>query len=84
MCADCKIQLFKFLPTYEHNKFELKVTCPQCGKVTKVHRNDKDMLWDLPAKDKAWRQAYPIEIVPAKVDSTDDIDSVEDDVILGG
>jgi RNase P subunit RPR2 len=84
MCADCKIQLFKFLPTYEHNRFELKVTCPQCGKTTKVHRNDKSILYDVPAKDKAWREKYPMEVVPPKLDTTDDIDDTEDDVIIGG
>lgn len=84
MCADCKIQLFKFLPTYEHNRFELKVACPQCGKTTKVHRNDKSILYDVPAKDKAWREKYPMEVIPPKLDTVDDIDATDDDVVIGG
>lgn len=80
MCDTCKIQLFKFLPTYDHNKFDLKIYCPQCGKYTRVHRVEKSILWDLPAKDKAWREKYPMEIIPAKNNVAVD---EEDEMVIG-
>lgn len=83
MCVDCKIQLFKFLPTYEHTRFDLKIYCPQCNKYTKVHRDSKDILYDIPAKDKAWRTKYPMEIEQARTETSDEIDIVDDEMIIG-
>lgn len=84
-CEECKVLVMRFLPVHEHTKFKVECKCSQCGKMIRVHREDKDIFFDLPAKDREWRRKYPAEIVQAKINTTtDDIDSEDDEVIIGG
>ncbi len=83
-CDSCKVMVMRFAPVHEHTKFDLKCQCSQCEKIIRVHRESKDVLFDLPAKDKSWRVKYPVEIVQSRQTTTDEIDTEDDEVIIGG
>lgn len=83
-CDDCKVMIMRFLPVHDHTKFDIKCVCSQCGKVTRVHREAKEVLFDLPTKDRQWRAKYPVEVVQAKKDAVDEIDNEEDELLIGG
>lgn len=82
-CPKCTVMVFRFLPVHEHTAFEIKCKCSQCGEMVRIKREDKDIFVDLAPKDRDWRKQFPVEIVPVKKDTTDDIDAVDDEMIIG-
>lgn len=83
-CPDCKVMIFRFSPVQDHTKFEIKCTCSQCKKVVRVHREEKDILFDLPAKDREWRKKYPYAVELPKVTAVDEVDTEDDELRIGG
>ncbi len=82
-CPDCNILVMRFAPLVEHTKFEIKCQCSQCKKIIKVHREEKDILFDIPVKDREWRKKYAYAVEMPKKDSSDEIDSEDDEMVLG-
>lgn len=83
-CDNCKVMIMRFAPVHEHTKFDLKCQCSQCKKIIRIHREERDVLFDLPAKDRPWRAKYPVEVVQSKQVTTDEVDTEEDEMIIGG
>lgn len=85
-CPDCKIMIFRIWPVQDHTKFDVKCECSQCKKMVRVHREERDMFFDLPVKDRQWREKYKYEVIQPKsaVNENDSIDIEDDELRLGG
>lgn len=83
-CKDCNILVIRFLPLTEHTKFKIEAQCSQCKKIIKIHREERDILFDLPARDREWRKRYPTTVIQSASDVTDELIDEDDDVIIGG
>lgn len=83
-CEECKILVLRFFPVHEHTKFDVKCQCSQCGKMIRVHREEKTIFFDLPKNDRAWREKYMLEVVQPKVFKDDSTDNEDDEMIIGG
>lgn len=82
-CPQCNVMVLRFSPVHDHTKFNISIRCSQCGKSVIAKREDRDIFYDLKSSDREWRRKYPVEIEAAKKDSSDDIDSEDDEMILG-
>lgn len=82
-CTDCNVMVLRFSPVHDHVKFDVRVRCSQCNKMIVVKREDKDIFYDLKATDREWRKEHPVEIIQPKEDGDDEIDSVDDDLVIG-
>lgn len=81
-CPNCKVMVGRFSPVHNHTAFTVSVECSQCGKAVRMHREARDIWFDI--KDADWRRKYSAEIIqptkkrgfqsPAEqIDTKDDI-----------
>lgn len=83
-CPDCKVMVMRFAPVHEHTKFSVECECSQCGKMVRAKRDSKDVLFDIAPKDRAWRQKHPVVIEHPKKNASDEVDSEDDELTIGG
>lgn len=83
-CPNCKIMVGRFSPVHNHTAFIISVECSQCGKSVRMHRETKDIWFDV--KDADWRRKYNVEVVqPEKKGNfkvSDNFIETDDDVII--
>jgi len=60
-CPDCKVMVGRFSPVHDHTAFVVSVECSQCGRLVRMHREARDIWFDV--KDADWRRKYNAEIV---------------------
>lgn len=85
-CKKCKVMVGRFSPVHKHTAYTISFACSQCGKVTTVQRNARDVFFDV--KDADWRRKYPAEIIQPDDDDKDGFNpeeiaaDIDDDVII--
>lgn len=80
-CKKCNIMVGRISGVYDTTEFIAEFQCPQCNKMIKVHRKQKDVFFDI--KDADWRRKYPIEIVqPSKASDAPDLSTEDDDELI--
>lgn len=81
-CQHCKILVLRFSAAYDHGEFDIAAQCPQCNKFVTVKRKERDVFFDLQPRDRNWRKRYPIEVIQAKQNKTDNDTNYADDFVI--
>jgi hypothetical protein len=81
-CKKCQIMVGRISGVYETTAYNAEFQCPQCQKMIRIERKEKDIFFDI--KDADWRRKYPMEIVqPSVIADTPDLPPGDDELLLG-
>lgn len=72
-CPNCKIMVGRIYPVHEHTAYSCSFQCSQCGKMIRARREDKDIFFDIPQRDRLWRKHRAEIVQPKKDKDTDDL-----------
>lgn len=80
-CKKCNIMVGRISGVYDTTEFIAEFQCPQCNKMIKVHRKQKDVFFDI--KDADWRRKFPMEIIqPTKMKDAPDLAMEDDEEVI--
>lgn len=80
-CKRCQIMVGRISGVYDTTEFNAEFQCPQCKKMIRVSRKEKDVFFDV--KDADWRRKYPFEVVqPTKNAEEPDFGGEEDEDLI--